>query len=146
MLFCTAVIVILEAPKFQFVSYATGLVALSSALFVWLASFDQGYAVPPGILRKFLIFFGTRSYALYIIHVPIIWFVGLALERLLGQPPSAVLTAIVVPVSMFATVEANYRLLEAPLRRYGKSVASKFRLSRKLEGAVSTTPAGRLGS
>jgi peptidoglycan/LPS O-acetylase OafA/YrhL len=132
-LLCTTAIAILEAPKFQFVSFPTGLVAISSAVFVYLASFERDYAVPPGVLRSLLIFLGTRSYALYIIHVPIIWFVALALEQLRGQAPSALLLAVVTPAAMFVAVEANYRFVEMPLRLYGVRAAANFRSRRSQE-------------
>jgi SAM-dependent methyltransferase len=58
------------APQFQFVSFPADLVAVPSAMIIWLASFDRGYAVPAGWLHDAVLFLGARSYALDIIHVP----------------------------------------------------------------------------
>lgn len=134
----------LEAPQFYFVTFATGLVAIVSAILIWLASFERGYAVPEGWLRRMLVFLGARSYALYIIHVPAIWFVSAALESILGTPPSAMTLAIAIPSAMFAAVELNYRLIEMPFRRYGVKVAAGFRAGRKTGNSSSAVNAAAL--
>jgi peptidoglycan/LPS O-acetylase OafA/YrhL len=130
---CVALISCLEAPQFQFVSFPTGLVALASAVFIWLASFDCGYAVPAGRLRDALMFLGLRSYALYIIHVPSVFIVSKSLEIGLGRTPSALLLAFAIPTALFAATGLNYRFLEMPLRRYGVKVAARFRAAEQKE-------------
>lgn len=111
------------------VSCSTGFLALVCAGLVFVASYGRDCILGGGgPLRGCLLWIGTRSYAIYLIHLPVfsltreIWF--------RAAPPAAsfdgsytwrfLLTAAIL-VTVLA--EANYRLIEVPLRRYGRRLA-----------------------
>jgi len=81
-------------------------------------------------LRAALTWTGTRSYALYLVHVPAFCATRELWSRLLppGTPPGPhdlwryLLTALPL---LALGAEANYRLLELPLRRRGAAIAAR---------------------
>lgn len=127
----------------QVVLFQTGLIALLSAGLVWIASFNEQYTFPVGKLRDFLIWTGSRSYALYLVHP----FAYRATREIFFRlyPGQAFddrffVRFVVVGVGLaFAMAEANYRFLETPLRRRG------IRLARELKEHLRNANAGREG-
>ena len=113
------------------VLFQTGLIALLSAGLVWIASFNEQYTFPAGKLRNFLVWTGSRSYALYLVHpfaaratreIFFRWYPGQAFDD------HFLLRFLLVGASLtFAMAEANYRLLETPLRRRGIRLAREFK-------------------
>lgn len=95
------------APEFHVTRYAFALplITLTSALVVAAAAQDKDR------FPRFLDWFGSRSYALYLVHWPAIWFSGGSLWRF---------AAIV-----FCLAELSHRLIERPLIRLGKTLSSK---------------------
>jgi peptidoglycan/LPS O-acetylase OafA/YrhL len=129
----TAVLLIAAlAPIRQHITtYPVDLISILSAMLVFIASYDENFLVGYRPVRAALTWTGARSYALYLVHVPAfcatreLWF------RLLpaGTPPGPhdlwryLLTAL--PLLALAA-EANYRLLEVPLRRRGAAIAARI--------------------
>lgn len=111
--------------------YQVGLAVLMAAGIVWVATYDGNYLFPPGGLKRALCWMGSRSYGLYLIHVPAylaareIWFrvspdlVGP------GRHHLALLLVTAVPVT-FLLAELNFRLVEDPLRRRGAQIAKRM--------------------
>ncbi len=107
------------------------VVALASAAFVFLASFDRGYVLPlPNICRTTLAWIGSRSYALYLIHIPLYGVIREVWLRYAGEGHSdwaydaycIVLIMALLPV----LAELNFRYVETPLRRKGKRIARRM--------------------
>ena len=120
------------APIGQHISvYPLDLIALLSAVLVFIASYDEDFLVGYRPLRAILTWVGTRSYALYLAHVPVLCATRELWLRL--SPPGKVfdrrdlwrllLTALVL---LTACAEANYRVLELPLRRRGAAIAARM--------------------
>jgi peptidoglycan/LPS O-acetylase OafA/YrhL len=78
-----------------------------------------------------LLWFGSRSYAIYLIHIPAflsareIWF------RL--QPPGTIFTdrfgirfTYTAAILLLVSVELSYRFVEVPLRRRGAQIAKRI--------------------
>ncbi|MCJ1886163.1 acyltransferase [Pseudomonas sp. LA21] len=113
-------------------SYKFSLVALGSILLVWIASYDADVLLPEGVMRRLMIWVGTRSYAIYLIHVPAFFAIREGFARL--YPSVAVDERFFYPFVLCAAVlivllsELNFRLIETPLRRKGAV------LSRRLAG------------
>ncbi len=110
---------------------AYGLVAIVSVILVWLASYQKGYVFSPSPLSLVLEWLGSRSYALYVIHVfayhlsTEIWSrvateQGLTLAQ--GFTTELLLTAVAI---MLVCAELNYRFIETPLRRRGAEIARR---------------------
>ncbi len=105
-------------------------IALGSGLLVWWASYDQDIFLPRWA-RPAMVWLGSRSYAIYLIHVPAYFLTRELWSRLLpAQQPDAgffwpyTLTAGTLIVLLS---ELNYRYVEMPCRRRGAALAQKFK-------------------
>jgi peptidoglycan/LPS O-acetylase OafA/YrhL len=118
-----------------------GLLAVLSGACVWLASDDRNVVLPWPPLRRPLLWVGSRSYAIYLVHYPCMWAAREILHRLNlaatmnehSEPLLLLLALLLIAV----TSEATYRLVETPLRRIGRNLASGYRHPDK--GAVAET-------
>lgn len=108
----------------------TGAVALVSGLLVWIASYDRNFILGDGLVKQALVYIGSRSYGLYLVHIPIFLFVQEIFFRVGGGwlPLQVGLAAALVMVAG----ELNFRCVEAPLRAYG---------AKQREPRLLTTPA-----
>lgn len=121
-------------PYFHESRFMVGMLAFISAILVFVASFNKGYIYCPKTLRKALLWVGSRSYAIYVIHMPVIYFIQESTIRYyitIGQPPSKTLSLCLAMTTMTIlitglVVELNFRIIEKPFRNYGRKIASKF--------------------
>ncbi len=119
------------ALSLNIVSFFQGPVAVLSVVLVWIASYDRGYLWQEGASRRVMEMIAARSYSLYLVHIPVyfaaheIWF------RLYGVAnPTWRQGVIIVALALFAVAtvaEMNHRILEKPLREYGKRMAAQYR-------------------
>ncbi len=109
---------------------APGITALVSASLVLIASKSRDLLVPSGLLRSILVYVGGRSYAIYLIHEAAflstreIWyrvFPDAELNTSLTIPFTVIASLIIV-----ASAEANYRLIESPLRKFGRRMSERY--------------------
>ena len=72
-------------------------------------------------------YFGERSYAVYILHFPIIVLCALLARRILGVAglPGAGLTIILSVAATLAAAEMTYRWLERPMIDFGKRLGGR---------------------
>ena len=110
--------------------YKFSLIAVGSALLVWIASYDADVLLPGDWLRKLMIWVGSRSYAIYLIHIPAffttreIWFrlyPGVAPDDRFFYPFVLSATLLIIVLS-----ELNFRWLETPLRLRGAAIARRL--------------------
>ena len=127
---CLAAMAILPATPNK-IQAGTGLLAVVCAGLVYLASLDQGYILKDSWFRKLLVWIGSRSYSIYLIHI--IAF-RLAYEIIYQLTPAGfrfspadswLLASIAFPL-LFIASELNYRFVEQPFRKYGLLLAKKF--------------------
>ncbi|SIP87334.1 acyltransferase [Aquipseudomonas alcaligenes] len=121
----------LSSDVLHTVSIKVGMIALISALLVWLASYDAGYLLRPGIASRALSWLGARSYAIYLIHVPAFFLVREIFYRLAGGNGAFGDThfwpfVLSSGVLILLLAEFNYRLVEVPLRNRGAAVAKRI--------------------
>ena len=125
------------------VPIAVGLIAINALMLVWLASYQKGYIYCPSMLSSLLQWLGSRSYALYVIHMfayhlsTEIWTrvavnEGLTLAQ--GYTTELLLTSVTI---MIVLSELNYRFVEVPLRRKGAEIARKKMESVFTDGVAS---------
>ena len=108
-----------------------GLIALLGGVLVWVASYDRDYLAAGLLPRRLMLWLGSRSYGIYLIHIPAfaatreIWF------RL--SPPGTVFDgsfwrcfAVTALVLLLSLSELNHRLVEQPLRRHGAAIAGRM--------------------
>jgi peptidoglycan/LPS O-acetylase OafA/YrhL len=131
---CTSLLATLS-HSLAIVPFYTGLIAIVSAIMVFVASFDKGYTFPEGWFKQVLIYVGTRSYALYITHNPMYFLTREIASRLLpGVEFDASYTALFVGIALplsFGAAELTFRIIETPLRLRGRTIAAAFVARRK---------------
>ncbi len=107
------------------------VIILIAAVLVILASYNQNYLCSVPVLKPLLLWIGSRSYGIYLIHIPgfygarELWF-RISGPQLLSTEEGVyplLLTAVIV-IIIFS--ELSYRLIEAPLRRKGRSIAQNI--------------------
>lgn len=119
------------ASPLQVTPIFTGLLAVACAGVVWVASYAEGYLVGTGRLRSAFAWIGSRSFAMYLIHVPAYCFTHELWTRIKGPNTQFggnytirfVATAVVIIV---VGAELNYRFIETPLRRRGAELSRKI--------------------
>jgi peptidoglycan/LPS O-acetylase OafA/YrhL len=120
----------LGSDQLHIVSIRVGMIALLSAALVWIASYDENFLCTDGPLKRLFIWVGTRSYAIYLIHIPAFFFTRELFHRL-NPDQSGFGDAFFYPFILTAVVlilllsELNYRLVECPLRIRGARVARR---------------------
>ncbi|WP_460164246.1 acyltransferase family protein [Pseudomonas sp. S2_F03] len=126
------VLCILMIPAYGgVVPFVFTLVSIMCVILVWVGSYNAGYLFPSGTYRKVLAYIGTRSFAIYLIHNPVFWATREIWFRIEGPEAQFngsdtvrfLATAIVLIVVL---CEANYRLIENPLRKRGIAKANKY--------------------
>ncbi|MCJ1879060.1 acyltransferase family protein [Pseudomonas nitroreducens] len=117
------------------VPIAVGLIAIVALLLVWIASYQKGYLFCPKVLSRPMLWLGSRSYGLYVIHVCAyhlsreIWHRYATAQGVALDQAFAVALAVTALVVLFVAAELNYRFVEQPLRRKGAEI-SRRRLER----------------
>ncbi|MBL8523112.1 MAG: acyltransferase [Betaproteobacteria bacterium] len=109
----------------------TALLAIVCLIYVWLASYQRGLVLPVAHLRPLLLWLGSRSYAIYVIHVPafmlvneIAWHIGSGTpSKDWSLAPIQVLAGVSI---LLILVELCHRLLEQPLRNFGRKLSEKI--------------------
>ena len=120
-----------SAAGIRFYPYNTGLVSLFGVLLVFFASYDRGYVDVPAPLRPLLLWLGSRSYTLYLVHVPAFFltreiFYRLAQAAVVDGAEHWLRMLIVSIIIAIFLVEINYRYIEVPCRLYGANLAKKI--------------------
>ena len=124
-------LLLLKAANFDPIAHIRySVLPLVSAAIVWLASYDRGYVVSFGPAKPVVMWLGSRSFALYLIHVPVLLSVGAATAAVsvpprdpnLGMGHVAALAAFAV---MLVLSDLTYRMVERPLRDLGKRLGGR---------------------
>jgi peptidoglycan/LPS O-acetylase OafA/YrhL len=114
--------------------FAVGIIAAAAALLVWLAAGDRDLFDPGWPLRRPLLWVGSRSYALYLAHVPC-FILASDISHQIGGPDAVFgdridLRSVVICAPLLAgAVEATYRCVEVPLRQFGSRLAMRDTLA-----------------
>ncbi|NDK40145.1 acyltransferase [Pseudoxanthomonas gei] len=112
-------------------NWRIGLIAILCGTLVWLGSYGRGYICSAGRLKTVMLWIGSRSYAIYLIHIPAYFFVREGLWRMgmAGTPPppySLFIYAASAMLLIAVLAEANYRWIERPLREQGVRLAHRI--------------------
>jgi peptidoglycan/LPS O-acetylase OafA/YrhL len=109
---------------------ATQMVSVACVLLVWIASSEGRLLGPTPLLERVTLWIGTRSYALYLVHIPIAavvaeaWKMAIA-GHVLG-PTIVIPFAVTELLTIILAAELNYRFIETPLRSIGKGVSERL--------------------
>jgi peptidoglycan/LPS O-acetylase OafA/YrhL len=119
------------AGKSDIVPFSTGLTAVVAAAIVLISSHDQDVIARPSLFKPVLMWVGSRSYGIYLIHAfclsltAQIWAWVEPAGTVFG--PNYTLRYLVMFFGLtFGLAELNYRLIETPLRKRGRIIADKF--------------------
>lgn len=128
---CAIVAMALLSGRIEVTPYKMGLIAVSSALLVLLASYDEDLLSPRGYLRRLLMWVGGRSYAIYLIHVPAFFAVREGFYRWgpANTAPDMTNVAFYMVCMLFLLLllaEMNFRYVEMPLRKRGVTVSKQL--------------------
>lgn len=125
----------MATDRFTFTHYRIGVIALLCALLVWIASYNRDYLMPKGALKNVMTWIGSRSYGIYLIHIPAYLLVREFTFRLqeanLPNPAGHPLPTLLIAFGLIALLsELNYRLIEMPMRQRGASLVQRLSPSR----------------
>ena len=125
----------MATDRFTFASYRIGSIAVLSAVLVWIASYNRDYLMPAGIVQRLLAWVGSRSYGIYLIHIPAYQLVRELIFRLQNAGfPSPAGHPIVTLLLAFGLIvllsELNYRFIEMPMRNRGAALVKRLGTSR----------------
>ncbi|MGI4765231.1 MAG: acyltransferase family protein, partial [Janthinobacterium lividum] len=123
-----ALIFLIGAISHTAIWLSTGLIAIACAALVLIASFNADYVMTDGMTKRCFMWIGSRSFALYLIHLPVYSFTRwvVSLWKNPATPYSDHQTWVFVLIAwpiLLLTAEANFRLIESPLRRHGRRMA-----------------------
>ena len=117
---------LLPMPEHRFSAHAA-----LAAILVWLASYDFDLFAFSPTLKKLLLWVGSRSYAIYLSHVPV-YFLTREFYYRLGQndqifgPEYFWRFTLLSMILIVVLSDINYRFVETPLRKKGLVIASNI--------------------
>jgi len=125
----------LATDGFHATFYRVGALALLCTLLVWIASYNRDYLLPRGPLKSLLAWVGSRSYGIYLIHIPVFMLVREAWFRLsplgtTGLNDQPLLALACAAGLLLLLSELNYRVIELPLRNRGAELVQRLGTSR----------------
>jgi peptidoglycan/LPS O-acetylase OafA/YrhL len=130
-----ALLSFMATDRFTFASYRIGSIAVLGAILVWIASYNRDYLMPAGGLQRLMAWIGSRSYGIYLIHIPAYQLVRELIFRLQGAglPSPAghpVITLLIAASLIVLLSELNYRFIEMPMRNRGVTLIRRLGPSR----------------
>jgi peptidoglycan/LPS O-acetylase OafA/YrhL len=107
-------------------TYRLGMIGVLAAILVYFASFDSGFLMAEGLPRRILVWIGSRSYGLYLVHPAAFmitfesWY-RFAPTHLMPATTRGHLEHFGVAIALTLVFsEATYQLVERPLRAIGR--------------------------
>ena len=105
-----------------------GHTILCGAIAMFLMGLVRGAPEARRLEGRVLAFFGTTSYAVYLTHLPILWFVHrlvLGAEPSLSSPAGTILTVACIPVTVATAAGLTY-FVEMPITAFGRRLHWRF--------------------
>jgi len=110
--------------------YSAGMIAVVGATLVWIASYNSGYLYGYSRFSPVLVTIATRSYSLYVIHLPVFvlveWFFS---QQAFATTNATLLNGMALFSGLTLTYllsDLNYRYIETPIREIGVALAKKI--------------------
>lgn len=121
---------LIVVPKALAVSFVAGAIALICGGLIFLAAYNKGFIMQSGWVRRLFAWVGTRSFSMYLIHMPVYYTINEVFFRisshplnysvpLTGHPYNGFLGALVA-ISIVIISEINFRFIEVPFRQIGR--------------------------
>ncbi|WFL66362.1 acyltransferase [Pantoea sp. X85] len=124
----TAFLALLGSSKTVPVGFSTGLIAIVSAIMVWMASFNHDYFTGSRLTKSISMWIGARAYSLYLAHIPSYFLIVELAHRYNIHHDNYFANKgyIMLPVGIATAVfmaEMTHRFIEEPMRRIGREKA-----------------------
>lgn len=121
----------------QFVGYYRfRLIAVLAFFIVMISSYNRGCILSGNIVGNFLVWVGSRSFSLYLTHIPVFLIIREMLFLGTGaQQPIEGFVVVFVAFSILLLLliaDISYKFVEVPMRDYGVYISSKTMGSGKL--------------
>ena len=111
------------------------LYALVAGFLIHLASFERGVVFSIPYVSRALEYIGSRSYGIYLAHVPMIRLYlvifGGDSERTGSGAVSSILSGLALFIATILVAEITYRWVELPFIACGKSISKKWNTQRE---------------
>lgn len=125
----------MATDRFTSAPYRIGSIAVLGALLVWIASYNRDYLMPAGAVQRVLAWVGSRSYGMYLIHIPAYQLVRELIFRLqnagLPSPAGHPIVTLLLAFGLIVLLsELNYRVIEMPMRNRGAALVKRLGTSR----------------
>lgn len=120
-------------PTIKPIPQYMGLLSLFCLMIVWLASYEKGYVIGPGKMRRWMVKVGERSFAIYLGQI-VVFNLAQKISNMLLSPytsqtiPKVLITIFIGALTMFVFVELSYRFVELPWRNRGRLLADRFNI------------------
>jgi peptidoglycan/LPS O-acetylase OafA/YrhL len=107
-------------------------IALLSVGLVFVASYDRDYLCRAAFLKRCMLWAGSRSYALYLVHMPVycltreLWFRLSPPGTVFGGGYDALYFLLTAAPIVLVLAELNYHFIECPGRRRGLRIAARW--------------------
>ena len=114
--------------KIDPVPFSTGLIALISATLVLIASYNGNYLARGWIFKPVMLWIGSRSFAIYLIHsfafnLTALFWIKIEPEGTVFGPSYNLRFILVWAILAFGLAELNYRFVETPMRKKGRKLS-----------------------
>ena len=121
----------LSSIDFQAWPWRISAIAIIAVTLVWIASHDLDFVLQEGRIKRLLTWIGGRSYAIYLIHIPVYFALRETAFRLGSDistptPVHAVALMLLATALVLGLAHLNYCYVEQPLRRRGRGIADRF--------------------
>src|SRR5262249_39470198 len=107
--------------------YYAGLSTLASNVLVFVASGDRNYFTNGRVFSLLAKHIGSRSYSMYLVHLPVFCIAHDLMAPYAGAPNEMVMqlfAGIVSVAVVLVLAEISYVVLESPLRLYGRRLVT----------------------
>ena len=117
-------LVVIPSEHLNITNNRITVIALLSALLVWIASYGERYIMPFAFLSRPLQWIGARSYAIYLIHIPVFFAIREFYFRSGWGEPSSLSVIFFALAAVLLISDLSFRFIEKPLRIFGANASA----------------------
>lgn len=106
-------------------SFNIGVMAIVCALMVFISSYNSGFLFKNIRNSRLILWIGSRSYSIYLCHVPCFYFVAESIQNILHRElnGSDTFRMLFFGLTLTAIVaESSFRFIESPARGFGRRI------------------------
>ncbi len=108
--------------------YFVGVIAILVNILVLVASFELNLLIPNAAIEKLFVWVGDRTYAIYLVHIPVYYIVREFWHRFgSGEYTVVLIIAHYIAAAFLVAVLADisFRFVEKPFRRLGNKLSAR---------------------